>query len=937
MKKIVVLLSILFVFGFAYSCNYSYANTGTNSYDLFFPSIFQKTSPNDLLVMVFLYDDYTDHDEMTDLIFNMTDEEIETKYHNEIFGSGNIDEQTWSVNDFYKENSNGKFYFDPVLIGDNTTGIYPIRLNKTYDENNFSSDMREGFKTLMDKGYIPSGFYANYTGQAREKQVLCIFPKITVPHVGTYSLNEDVYTEVAITMYSSVLSTTTHELGHTLRMPDLYGQGDLATLMGLTTLKSTVPDLRYPGAPNNYTIPAHVDPLHKIALGWYDYEIVDENSTVKLYPTTNPLYNVVIVPTEDNNQYYIIENRKAIGFESQITEFSSPEDIDDPEEAGCSSYEGINIWRIDKLGYNTLNYDGAIRKGDYVISTLKNPVDFCCPKKYSNVSDPYNNEKENTNIKITYVKNNDDDSIDIDIRFDDKFINPNSYVVRYNANDETNNYVDSTYTYAQNINFPIDLFSRNEYEFMGWNTKQDGSGIIYNNSDMVYGLSEDEGTVINLYAQWKRNSYTIEFDANGGDGIMLDQTDVVGQYIVPECEFTNANPNLKFDGWFIENENLLFKPGSTIYVNQNIRLIAQWKQVTTYTVSFNTDGGSYVENQIVIQGEKAVEPENPIKEGYKFGGWFEDSTYQFWFYFGRRITADTTLYAKWIPNENIIKTMDIEIKLPTVGNEVTIEKYEDYYEWSTQTPQLDVKILGEANYVLDDGDGEWNYMVWTTNLEDEMTPFIGMLEYDTNYFVRISFITENGYYFDENMQITVNGKPVDKVMMLDNYFIQIGSILTIPKESELSMYKILEGENQTIDIANEKDLIIKANGELSKFVELRVDNVILNSSSYSVIEGSTVVTLKNEYLSTLSEGEHSLTFVYTDGEITTNFKVAKNEIEFNSEEDVNNANSKANENTNNITNSLPDTGDNIIIWIALLIISCFSSIIIRKLIKKINK
>ena len=45
---------------------------------IFFPTkVREQTNPRDLLVMVFLYDDYDNHNEDTDYVFNMTDEEIE--------------------------------------------------------------------------------------------------------------------------------------------------------------------------------------------------------------------------------------------------------------------------------------------------------------------------------------------------------------------------------------------------------------------------------------------------------------------------------------------------------------------------------------------------------------------------------------------------------------------------------------------------------------------------------------------------------------------------------------------------------------------------------------------------------------------------------------------------------------------------------------------
>lgn len=418
---IVVIISL--VLGIKVS---SYASSNSEEIssvqNLFFPNIEKKVTPNDLLVMVFLYDDYSGHNIGTDYVFNMTDQQIENKYHNEIFGSGNINQQTWSVNDFYKENSKSKFYFNPILIEDNVTGIYPIRLNKVYDEKNFSSDMQEGFKVLTDKGLNTDGFKRKNGPHTQAKQVLCIFPKIKIAHVGSYSLSSEVYSDVAVTDFCSVVSTTTHELGHTLGMPDLYNQGGQATLMGEVTLRSTISDLRYPSASNNHTIPAHVDPLHKIALGWYNFEIVDTNKTVKLYPTTTSLYNIVIVPTKDKNQYYIIENRTANSFETQITKYGYRGDVSDIEDAGCSNYEGINIWRIDKLGYDNL-HKKINRKGDFIIRTLRYPNECILPKKYSNSEDYSSDLKERTDIKITYMKNNSDGSIDVNISFDENFKN----------------------------------------------------------------------------------------------------------------------------------------------------------------------------------------------------------------------------------------------------------------------------------------------------------------------------------------------------------------------------------------------------------------------------------------------------------------------------------------------------------------------------------
>jgi len=66
--------------------------------------------------------------------------------------------------------------------------------------------------------------------------------------------------------------------------------------------------------------------------------------------------------------------------------------------------------------------------------------------------------------------------------------------------------------------------------------------------------------------------------------------------------------------------------------------------VTTYTVTFDSDGGSEVAAQEVEEGETATEPEAPTKDGYTFGEWqLDGQAYDF----STAVTADITLTATW--------------------------------------------------------------------------------------------------------------------------------------------------------------------------------------------------------------------------------------------------------------------------------------------------
>ena len=66
----------------------------------------------------------------------------------------------------------------------------------------------------------------------------------------------------------------------------------------------------------------------------------------------------------------------------------------------------------------------------------------------------------------------------------------------------------------------------------------------------------------------------------------------------------------------------------------------------TNKVTFDSNGGSAVDTQIINNGETAVQPGIPVKEGYNFAGWYEQSTGQA-FDFATLILQDIVLQARW--------------------------------------------------------------------------------------------------------------------------------------------------------------------------------------------------------------------------------------------------------------------------------------------------
>ena len=74
---------------------------------------------------------------------------------------------------------------------------------------------------------------------------------------------------------------------------------------------------------------------------------------------------------------------------------------------------------------------------------------------------------------------------------------------------------------------------------------------------------------------------------------------------------------------------------------------------TSYTVKFETNGGSAIADKTVDKGDKITKPASPTKEGYTFAGWYSDKELTQEYDFGKDVTGNITLYAKWIENENV--------------------------------------------------------------------------------------------------------------------------------------------------------------------------------------------------------------------------------------------------------------------------------------------
>ena len=166
------------------------------------------------------------------------------------------------------------------------------------------------------------------------------------------------------------------------------------------------------------------------------------------------------------------------------------------------------------------------------------------------------------------------------------------------------------------------------------------------------------------------------------------------------------------------------------------------------------------------------------------------------------------------------------------------------------------------------------------------------VEEGKEYYVECCLIPKADYEFATNATLTVNGGTNYELSAHNGtgqlmFYTKVkGVAATTPAanntteedkkdETEKITYKMLTEDNQEYTTGNGKDLVLKADGELSKFKGLKIDTKDTDTNNYTKESGSTIIKLKAAFLDTLEPGSHTATLVFEDGEVSTNFKIAK--------------------------------------------------------------
>ena len=134
---------------------------------------------------------------------------------------------------------------------------------------------------------------------------------------------------------------------------------------------------------------------------------------------------------------------------------------------------------------------------------------------------------------------------------------------------------------------------------------------------------------------------------------------------------------------------------------------------------------------------------------------------------------------------------------------------------------------------------------------------------------------------------------------------------------------ITRGQNEKWTQGSANELIFTSNAPLSEFISVTIDGQVVDEKNYVKEEGSTIIKLKADYLSTLSAGNHTISINSTSGSATTAFTI---------EEIATNSSGATTEVSPDATTAVspdvesPKTGDNnnLFLWTTMLCIAGFA-------------
>lgn len=242
---------------------------------------------------------------------------------------------------------------------------------------------------------------------------------------------------------------------------------------------------------------------------------------------------------------------------------------------------------------------------------------------------------------------------------------------------------------------------------------EESENIIYSIQDGDINAADESGNTIVSEAEFTK-SHSI---------VTLDKESLNIRYAANETSSSVCN-NIELDNtgtygstitWYSSNEDVISTDGTITRLNKDVEVILtakiSYEDITIskefkltvlnnlITVTYDSCGGNEITKQNVVIGKIISLPDEPIRKGYYFEGWYYDSNYEYPFSKDNIASENITLYAKWTEkiyfdeaycwqeNEEynyVYTTVSVSEKLQSLGGNIIVGLYDNNRLIATQ-------------------------------------------------------------------------------------------------------------------------------------------------------------------------------------------------------------------------------------------------------------
>ena len=196
---------------------------------------------------------------------------------------------------------------------------------------------------------------------------------------------------------------------------------------------------------------------------------------------------------------------------------------------------------------------------------------------------------------------------------------------------------------------------------------------------------------LTVTAKWDGIKYTVTFDPDNGEAATVISDIAYNATVTLPTAPTKTG--FMFAGWFYTEGGAEKEFTAATPVTDNITVKAKWT-TALYTVIFKNGADEYHKIENIPYNTTVMLPTAPIKTGFTFGGWFDEHGIEFTD--TTKVTANITVYAKWIGETFTVTFWEIDEERNKVENIASGEKVSDA-DITTATGALDEAEL--AGYV----------------------------------------------------------------------------------------------------------------------------------------------------------------------------------------------------------------------------------------------